>query len=131
MKLVADALEEDHRAICEKLPKAMGVKTLQENAQEWTSVAHGWATHSPWRYSPAYRGCCNQKLCDYVWEVLLHAPSNPDRLQLIPKVKRTYAWTTFSSLEELSTDGTRVIRHMNKSSVLDGIIIIIIMFPKH
>ena len=31
-----------------------------------------------------------------------------------------------SSLEEHSTDGTRVIRHMNKSGVLDRIII----FPK-
>ena len=28
----------------------------------------------------------------------------------------------FSSVEELSTDGTRVIRHMNKRGVLDGII---------
>ena len=28
----------------------------------------------------------------------------------------------FSSLEELSTDGTRDIQHMNESGVLDGII---------
>ena len=32
----------------------------------------------------------------------------------------------FSSLEELPTDGTRAIRHMNKSGVLDGIT----MFPE-
>ena len=32
----------------------------------------------------------------------------------------------FSCLEELSTDGTRAIRHMNKFDVLDGII----MLPK-
>ena len=30
----------------------------------------------------------------------------------------------FSSLKELSTDGTQAIRHMNKSDVLDGIIIL-------
>ena len=39
---MADALEEDHRATCEELFRAMGAKTLQENAQEQTSVAHGW-----------------------------------------------------------------------------------------
>ena len=33
----------------------------------------------------------------------------------------------FSYMEELSTDGTRANRHMNKSGVLDGII----MLPKH
>ena len=32
----------------------------------------------------------------------------------------------FSSLEALSTDGTRAIRHMNKSGVLDEIV----MLPK-
>ena len=48
------------------------------------------------------------------------------RLRLIPKVIGTYACTTFSSLEDLSTDGTRAIRHMNESDVLDGII----MLPK-
>ena len=42
-KLMADALEEDIRATCEKLSRASGAKTLQENAQEPTSVARGWA----------------------------------------------------------------------------------------
>ena len=46
-KLVADALEDDRRATCEELSRAMGAKTLQENVQELTSVARGWATHSP------------------------------------------------------------------------------------
>ena len=45
VKLLADALE-DHRATCEELSRAMGEKTLQENAQELTLVACGWATHS-------------------------------------------------------------------------------------
>ena len=40
-KLVADALEEDHRATCEELSRATGARTLQENAQEPTSVARG------------------------------------------------------------------------------------------
>ena len=46
VKLVADALEEDSHATCEEVSRAMGTKTLQENAQEPTSVACGWATHS-------------------------------------------------------------------------------------
>ena len=47
MKLVADALEEDRHATCEELYRATGAKTMQEYAQELTSVAHGWPTHSP------------------------------------------------------------------------------------
>ena len=47
VKLVADALEEDRRAICEKLSRATGAKPSQENAQEPTSVACDWATYSP------------------------------------------------------------------------------------
>ena len=52
MKLVADALEEDRRATCEELCRATGAKTSQENAQEPTSVARGWTTHSPRQCSP-------------------------------------------------------------------------------
>ena len=47
VKPVADALEEDRRATCEELSRATGAKTSHENSQEPTSVAHGWATHSP------------------------------------------------------------------------------------
>ena len=47
VKLVADALEEDRHATCEKRSRAMGAKTSKENAQDPTSVARGWATHSP------------------------------------------------------------------------------------
>ena len=46
LKLVTDALEKDHRTTCEELSRAMGAKSLQENAQESISVAHGWANHS-------------------------------------------------------------------------------------
>ena len=46
VKLMADPLEEGHRATCEELSRATGAKTLQENAQEPTSVVCGWATHS-------------------------------------------------------------------------------------
>ena len=43
MKLVADALEEDHHATCEELSRGTGTKTSQKNAQEQTSVVSGWA----------------------------------------------------------------------------------------
>ena len=46
VKLVADTLEENHRATCEVLSRTTGAKTSQENLQEPTSVARGWATHS-------------------------------------------------------------------------------------
>ena len=45
-KFVADALEKDHCATCEELSRATGAKSSQENAQEPTSVARGWATLS-------------------------------------------------------------------------------------
>ena len=71
VKLVADALEEDRRATCEGLSKVTGAKTSQENAQELSSVACGWATHSPWQCSPEHR--------DYGWEVLPRAPYSTDQ----------------------------------------------------
>ena len=56
-----------------------------------------------------------------------HAPYSPDMsppdLDLFPELKEPMRERRFSSLEELSTDGTRAIRHMNKSGVLDGIIL--------
>ena len=47
VKLVADSLEEDLHATCEELSRATEAKTSQENAQESTTFARGWATHSP------------------------------------------------------------------------------------
>ena len=74
--------------------------------------------------------CCNQKLRSYEWEVLPHALYSPDMspldFNLFPQLKEPVRGQMFSSLEELPTDGTRAIRHINKSGVLDGII----MLPK-
>ena len=47
VKLVADALEEDRRATREGFSNAMGAKTWQKNAQEPSSVARSWVTHTP------------------------------------------------------------------------------------
>ena len=72
-----------------------------------------------------------KKLCDYGWEVLTHAPHSPDMsppdFDLFPKLKESTSGRRYSSLEELSTDGIQAIQHINKSGVLDGIIIL----PKH
>ena len=74
---------------------------------------------------PHFADVVTKKLRDYGWEVLPQAPFNPDisplDFDLFPMHGRR-----FSSLEELSTDVTRAIRHMNKSGVLDGIIIILL-----
>ena len=63
------------------------------------------------------------------WEMLPHAPYRPDMsppdFNLFPKLKSMHG-RRFSSLEKLSTNGTKAIQHMNKSGVLDGII----MLPK-
>ena len=47
VNLVVDALEEDCCATCEELYRATGANNSQENALEPTSVARGWATHTP------------------------------------------------------------------------------------
>ena len=61
--------------------------------------------------------------------MLPHAPYSPDisppNFDLFTKLKEPMRGH-FSSLEELSTDVTQAIRHMNKSGVLNGII----MLPK-
>ena len=71
-----------------------------------------------------------KKLREYGWEVLRHAHYSPDMsppdFDLFPKIKEPKSGRSFSSLKELSTDGTQAIRHLNKSGVLDGII----MLPK-
>ena len=76
-------------------------------------------------------GVITKKLHDYGWGVLPHAPYSPHMsppyFDLFPKLKEPMRGRRISSLEELSTDGTRAIRHMNISGVLVGII----MLPKH
>ena len=67
-----------------------------------------------------------KKLRDYEWEVSPHASysadMSPPDFNLFPKLKEPLHGRHFSSLEELPTNVTRAIRHMNKSDVLDGII---------
>ena len=61
--------------------------------------------------------------------MLPHKPYSTDMssdFDLFPKLKEPMRRRCFSSLEELSTDGSRVIRQMNKSGVLDEMI----MLPK-
>ena len=56
---------------------------------------------------------------------LVH-PTSPDMsppgIDLFPKLKEPMNGRSFSSLKDLSTDVIQVIRHMNKSGILDGII---------
>ena len=70
-----------------------------------------------------------QKLRDYRLDVLPYAPystdMSPPDFNLFPKLKEPMYGRRFSPLKELSTDGTRAIPHMNKSGVLDGIIMLL------
>ena len=47
---------------------------------------------------------------------------SPPDFDSFRKLKEPMRGRSFSSLEEVSTDGTRGNRHMNKNGVLDGII---------
>ena len=55
-----------------------------------------------------------------------HPDMSPPDFNLFPELKEPMRGQHFSSLEELSIDDTQAIRYMNKSGVLDGII----MLPK-
>ena len=66
---------------------------------------------------------------DCGWEVLYHAPYSPEMnvpdFELFPMLKESMRGRRFPTLGELSTDDcTRAIRHMNKSVVLGGVIIL-------
>ena len=129
MKLVADALEEDHHATCEELPGVMGEKLrrkMHKNRPQLL-VAGPFIPHDNVR--PHIADVVTKQLRDYGWEVLLasYSPNtSPPDFDLFPKFREPTHGRRFSSLEELSSDGTRAIRHMNKSGVSDGII----MLPK-
>ena len=96
MKHMADGLEEN---------RATGAKTLQENAQEPTSLVRGWVTHSPWQYSPAHRGCCylrtSRLMVERVTSSALQSTRESTRLRPIPKVKKTLRGRRSFSLKEL------------------------------
>ena len=54
------------------------------------------------------------------------SPVRPSDFDLFPKLREPIRGQRFSSLEKLSANGIQTIRHMNKSGVLDGKI----MLPK-
>jgi len=61
----------------------------------------------------------------YGWQVLPHPPYSPDMsppdFDLFPQLKKPLRGKRFSSIEEVSNEVTRVIRHINKEGVLTGI----------
>ena len=77
----------------------MGTKTSQGKCTRTDLVPRGWATHSPWQCSPAHRGCCKQNTSRLwvgsVTSCALQSTHESIRLRFIPRMKRTYAWTTF------------------------------------
>ena len=77
---------------------------------------------------PRIADAVTKKLRDYGQEVSPHAPcsqgTSPTDFDVFPKLKGPLRGRRFSSLGELSTDCIRAIRHMNKSGVLDGIIML-------
>ena len=127
MKLVADALEEDLRATCEELSRPTGTQKLRRKMHKNRSqllVAGPLILRDNARAHIA--DVVTKKLRDYgSLHCTLQSGYESTKLRLIPKVKKPMRGRSFSSLEELSTDGTRAIRHTNKSGVLDGIIMLL------
>ena len=123
VKLVADALQ-DRCATRAGLSRATGAKNSQENAQELTSLL---ATGPLILHDNARPHIADA----YGWKVLPHAPystdMSPPDFDLFPKLKESMRGRLFFSGRVFyRRDGTRAIRHMKKSSVLDGIV----MLPK-
>ena len=112
VKLVADALEEDFHATCQELFRAIGAKLCRKILKNPPQllVAGPFIPHDNARMQIA--DVVTKKLRDYGWEDLPHASYSPDTsppdFDLFPKLKKNLAWTTFTSLEELSTDGTQL-----------------------
>ena len=97
VKLLADSLEEDRRATCEKLSSATGAKPSRENAHEPPQllVAGPLILHGNARPHIAY--VVTKKTSRY-WvgidtSCALLSKHEASRLRLIPKVKRTHSWT--------------------------------------
>ena len=102
---------------------------LQENAKEPISVGRGWTTHSPYNAHPHIADAVTKNFTIMCGKCYLMRPTAQTWVHqtstYYPKLKEPMRGR-FSSLEELFIDGVRAIRHMNKSGVLDGII----MLPK-
>jgi len=59
------------------------------------------------------------------WQVLPHPPCSPDMsppdFDMFPELKKPLRGKPFRSIEEVSKEVTRVIRHINNEGVLTGI----------
>ena len=74
---------------------------------------------------PHASGAVSEILEKYGWQVLSHPPYSPDMsppaFDLFPKLKKPHHGKRFRSIEKVSNEVTRVIRRINKESVLTGI----------
>jgi len=86
---------------------AAGVLLLHDNARSYASRA------------------VSEILENYGWQVLPHPPYSPDMsppdFDLFPQLKKSLREKRFNSIEEVSNEVTRVIRHINNEGVLTGI----------
>ena len=112
---MADALEEDRRAICEELSRTreQELRRKMHKGRCQLLVTGPLILHDNFRLHIA--DVVTKNLSDYGWKVLPHAPYSPDMIpsdfDLFPKLKEPMQGLCFSSREELSTDGTKAIRH--------------------
>ena len=74
---------------------------------------------------PHASGAVSEILEKYGWQMLPHPPYSPDMsppdFELLPKSKKPLRGKRFGSIEEVSSEVTRVIRRINNEGVLAGI----------
>jgi transposase len=74
---------------------------------------------------PHASGAISEILEKYGWQVLPHPPYIPDTsppdFDLFPKLKKPLCGKRLRSIEEVSNEATRVIRHINNEGILTGI----------
>ena len=99
VKLVANALKEDRRATCEEHSRATGANTSQENHKNRPQLLMAGPLILQDNAHQHIAEVAIKNLRNYGWEMLPHASDSSDMsppdFDLFPKLKKTYAWTTF------------------------------------
>jgi len=95
-----------------------------EEETDWSQISRS-DQRSYINAQPHASGAVSKIVEKYGWQVLPHPPYSPDMsppaFDLFPKLKKTLRGKCFRSIEEVSNEVTRVIRHINNEGVLTGI----------
>jgi histone-lysine N-methyltransferase SETMAR len=95
-----------------------------EEETDWSQISPS-DQRSYIKARPHASGAVSEILEKYGWQVLPHLPYSPEMsppaFDLFPKLKKPLRGKRFRSIEEVSNEVTRVIRHIKNEGVLTGI----------